>query len=241
MIDLYSGTPGSGKSLHTAFNIYHRMKQGRPIICNFQIDLMKFKNKQNFTYCDNSDLTPDYLINYSREYYKNKRPKENEILLVIDECQIMFNAREWNIKGRAEWLYFFTHHRKFGYKIILVAQFDKMIDRQIRSLIEYEYVHRKVSNFGIKGWLLSFWSFGKLFISVKVWYPMKQKVGSEFFLARKKYYQIYDTFNTFDSKTVISEVNDRSCNEESITSVPDQQKKKGYWKFREIKQNEMVS
>ena len=74
-----------------------------------------------------------------------------------------------------------------------------MIDRQIRSLIEYEQIHRKVSNFGIKGKILSLCSGGNLFVSVKVWYPMNEKVGSEFFHAHKRYYSLYDTFGSFAS------------------------------------------
>ena len=108
------------------------------------------------------------------------------------------NAREWNVKGRSEWLGFFTNHRKYGYDILLIAQFDRMIDRQIRSLIEYECIHRKVSNFGKAGFILSAFALGKLFVCVRVWYPIKEKVGSEYFKANKKYYSLYDTFNTFD-------------------------------------------
>ena len=119
--------------------------------------------------------------------------------MVIDECQRIFNARDWGQKGRGEWLTFFTLHRHLGYDIVLIAQFDRMLDRQIRSLIEYEYIHRKVSNFGWKGKLLSCFALGNLFVTVKVWYPMKEKVGSEFFRAKKMYYGLYDTFATFDS------------------------------------------
>lgn len=92
---------------------------------------------------------------------------------------------------------FFTQHRKYGYDIVLVSQFDRMIDRQIRSLIEYELVHRKVSNYGLIGKILSMISIGNLFVSVKIWYPMKEKVGSQFFKAHKKYYSLYDTYNIF--------------------------------------------
>lgn len=200
MIYLYSGTPGSGKSLHTARTIYYCLKRGCPVIANFPInlDLIK-KRKAEYVVKDNANLTPDFLIDYSRDFFKGKHMKEGQLLLVIDECQLMFNAREWNTKGRAEWLSFFTQHRHFGYDIILVAQFDRMIDRQIRSLIEYEYIHRKVSNFGAKGLVLSLISGGHLHVSVKMWYPLQEKVGSEFFKARKRYYRLYDTFALFDS------------------------------------------
>jgi hypothetical protein len=76
-----------------------------------------------------------------------------------------------------------------------------MLDKQLRSLIEYEFIHRKVSNFGWKGKLLSLAFLSPcLIVSVKMWYPMKEKVDSEFIRARKKYYKIYDTFLLFDKE-----------------------------------------
>ena len=99
MIYLYSGTPGSGKSLHSASVIYWTLKRGLPIIANFSIKLenIKGKNLGEFTEVTNEKLTPDYLINYSKNYFDGRRVREGEILLIIDECQLMFNAREWNI------------------------------------------------------------------------------------------------------------------------------------------------
>ena len=114
---------------------------------------------------------------------------------------MMFNARDWNKADRSGWNKFFQVHRHLGYDVILIAQFDRMIDRQIRSLIEYEYIHRKVTNMGWRGILLSLLMFSpKLFVSVKVWYPMKEKVGSEFFKAKKKYYRLYDTYLSFEKE-----------------------------------------
>lgn len=201
MIYLYSGTPGSGKSLHSATVIYWTLKRGLPVIANFPIAVDKIKGKVigDFIYVSSDELTPDYLLSYSMQYFSSRRVREGEILLIIDECQLLFNSREWNIKGRAEWLSFFTQHRKYGYDIILVAQFDRMIDRQIRSLIEYEQIHRKISNFGWKGKILSLAMGGNMFVSVKVWYPLKEKVSSEFFRARKKYYALYDTYGNFST------------------------------------------
>lgn len=199
MIYLYSGTPGSGKSLHSASVIYWTLRRNLPVIANFNINLCRVKNPDRFLFIDNTELCPNKLIDYSKTYFSNKPIKEGKLTLVIDECQMLFNAREWNVKGRTDWLYFFTHHRKFGYDIILVAQFDRMIDRQIRSLIEYEVIHRKVSNFGFKGKIISLFALGNLFVSVKIWYPMKEKVGSEFFRASKKYYSLYNTYDDFVS------------------------------------------
>lgn len=200
MIYLYSGTPGSGKSMHSAKEIYYKLRFNHPVIANFDIDITKIKGatNENFSYVDNEKMTPKYLRQYAKRYFKNHKFKEGSITLFIDECQLLFNAREWNVKGRNEWLGFYTNHRKYGYDVILIAQFDRMIDRQIRSLIEYEYIHRKVGNFGKMGKLLKIFSFGELFICVERWYPLKEKVGSEFFRAKKKFYSIYDSYKTFD-------------------------------------------
>ena len=199
MITLYSGTPGSGKSLHCARTIKNWSRLGYPVIGNFPVDLSMHK-RAAYTYCPNHEMTPKFLTDYSLKRFGDKHPKEGSILLVIDECQLLFNAREWQQNGRAQWLSFFTQHRKFGYDIILIAQFDRMIDRQIRSLIEYEYIHRKMSNFGWQGKILSLFFGGKTFISVKRWYPLHERLGSELFHAKKKLYSIYDSYATFDDQ-----------------------------------------
>lgn len=198
MISLYSGTPGSGKSLHVAQYISDRCRNKRCTIANFDINEDCVKNADCFHYWDNSELTPERLVSFSDEFFETHKFKEGAILLIIDEAQLLFNAREWNVKGRSDWLLFFTQHRKLGFDVILIAQFDRMIDKQIRSLFEYEVIHRKVSNFGWKGKMLSIWSGNRLFVAVKMWYPLKEKVGSERFYYTSKLGQMYDTRSMFD-------------------------------------------
>lgn len=197
MLSLYSGTPGSGKSLHCARTIKNWSRLGYPVIANFPVDLSMHR-RADFTYCPNDQLTPDFLIGFSRQRYPDRMPPEGSFLLVIDECQLLFNAREWQKNGRSTWLSFFTQHRKWGFDIILIAQFDRMVDRYIRSLIEYEFIHRKMSNFGWQGKLMSLAFGGNAFIAVKMWYPLKEKIGSEVFHARKSLFRIYDTYATFE-------------------------------------------
>lgn len=199
MIYLYTGTPGSGKSLHVAKLIYTLLYRDKPVICNFEINTQYVKHPEQFLLLENEDLTPDRLRAYAREYFAGKRIKEGAITLVIDECQMMFNAREWGKGNRSEWNKFFQVHRHFGYDIILVAQFDTMIDRQIRSLVEYETIHRCVSNFGLKGKIFSWLLLAPtLFMAVQRWYPMKERIGSNLFRLEKRYYRLYDTFLSFD-------------------------------------------
>ena len=73
-----------------------------------------------------------------------------------------------------------------------------MLDRQIRGLIEYDFVHRKISNAGKIGAVLGFLSRGNMFVCIKKWYPMKQTVDSNFFWAKKSVYELYDSYNHFE-------------------------------------------
>lgn len=204
MIELYSGTPGSGKSLHTADLINRWLCRWRaPVIANFTFNAQACHPKGwgSFLQVSNSELSPDFLIFFS-EKYKELRGwqsvPEEHILLVIDEAQLLFNAREYQKAGRADWVSFFTQHRKLGYRVILIAQFDRMLDRQIRSVIEYEHIHRKVRNIGKGGFLMSLIAGGGLHVCVKVYKPLNEKVESTFFKGNKFLYSLYDSYTRFD-------------------------------------------
>lgn len=197
-IYLYSGTPGSGKSLHAARDIrdYLRFKR-LPVVGNFCIN-ENTKGFDNYYYRDNSEMTPEYLAWFARNYWLDHRFGEDRILLVLDECQLLFNSRDWAQNDRMAWLEFFSQHRKYGYKVIFIAQFDRMIDRQIRSLVEYEYIHRKLGNFGAKGKIMTLFALGELFVCVKRFYSLNERIGVELFRAHKSLFRLYDSYATFD-------------------------------------------
>lgn len=214
MIYLYSGTPGSGKSLDMARCILNDLRVNRPVICNFPISLYGrlAKKSRFFNYWNNDMLMPSALVDFSDNYFKNHKFKEGGIALYIDECQLLFNARTWNIKGRSDWNAFFTNHRHFGFDIILVAQFDRMIDRQIRSLIEVEVVHRKINQLGIKGLFLRIILVAPtLFVKIHFYYPLHEKTGAQFFRYNPRYARIYDSYSNIFIK-------DNYFNENSVVS-----------------------
>lgn len=197
MITLYSGTPGSGKSYNACRRIFWWLKKGKNnnVIANFAINMSYFdeyKFKGHFYHFWPENLTVDNLIEFAR--LEHKKGVESQTLLVFDEASLIFNARDWaNDRDRKDWLAFFAQHRKFGYEIIFITQDDRQLDRQIRSLIEYQKIHRKVSNYK----LLKYLPF-TLFVSVEIWYSMKMKTSSEWFFYTNKYGEFYDTYNTFN-------------------------------------------
>lgn len=198
MISLYSGTPGSGKSLAATMRILKHLKRGYPVIANYSLKRDKIPNSELFTFVDNKSLSANYLVDFAREWFASRAFKEDSILLVIDECQLLFNSRDWAAEDRMDWLKFFSQHRKLGYNVVLVAQFDKMIDRQFRALLEYEYMYRKVSNFGFVGWIFSLFFAGRGHVCIQRYYPNGQKLGSSWFVARRSVFDVYDSFGMFE-------------------------------------------
>lgn len=198
-IYLYSGTPGSGKSLDAAKTIRYWLKHGKPVIANFEVNHDEIRSGR-FTYMPNSCFSVDDLVLWASDWWSDHDAKEDGILLVLDECQLIFNSRTWQDRDRLKVLEFLSQHRKYKYKIILIAQSSIMIDRQFRVLIEYEVKHRKVSNIGLFGKMLSLLSFSELFRANTYLYQTSEFLSGEFFRFSKKDAAIYDSYSAFEGK-----------------------------------------
>lgn len=194
MIFLYSGVPGTGKSLHSVADIRTKLKKGQNVIANFPIRVENIKSKKigNFVYVSNEELTVKFLVEYALK--NHVEGKEAQTLLVIDEAQSLFNPRDFNRIDRKDFNYFFSLHRKLGYSIILVTQNDRLLDRQIRCQIEYEVKHRKINNFKTIGMLLPV----QTFVCINTWYGVREKLGIEFFTCSKRLTSLYDSYALFD-------------------------------------------
>lgn len=173
-----------------------------------------------FYYLDNFRMTPDFFYKYALKFHK--MGLESQSLIVIDEAQFKFSPTackleserlipQFNDDGtpkldkkgnaitlpnkdyRQSWLEFFSCHRHLGYDIIIISQFDKLIDAQVRCLFEYNFIHRKANNFKTFGKLLTIFKV-KMFVQVQYWYGCKEKTGSKIFFYRKKYSKIYDSY-----------------------------------------------
>lgn len=202
MIELYTGTPGSGKSIHCVRTIRDYLKwKKKDVIANFEV-VADERWKGNFTYVPNSELNPRDLVAFARDYWADKNFAEDGLLVCIDEAQLLFNSRTWNESGnnRMEWLELMSQHRKYGMRIILVTQADIMIDRQFRSLVEYETIHRKIGNLGKVGGIIKILSFGELFYALTRYYGLKMKVSGELFRYSKKLGAMYNSYKAFEQQ-----------------------------------------
>lgn len=199
MIRLFSGTPGSGKTLHAVhvMDWYNRRK--RPVVANFPLTRKLLKNPDLFFELEDDNKTwPDFLTSFSKDYFtcEGTKVKEGQILLVLDEAQLIFNTRDWAFNRC--WISFFTQHRKYGYDVIIICQYDRMIERQIRALFEYETKHLKVSNLGGLWGLILPLFIGRYRIYEK-WYNQGKMLVSQ---SRASYsrrdMRLYDTFQTWE-------------------------------------------
>lgn len=210
MIVFYTGTPGSGKSASAAHDIRYALNKPRgedmPVIGNFPINDTIVKRPWAYHYVSNDDLTPDYLCDFADDFWTHTERKfsEDYLLLVLDECQLVFNARSWHSKGRSgkndsrmDWLSFFSQHRKYGYKVILIAQSSKMVDNQFRMLCDYEINHRKVANMGMVGAAVSAVFLNRLFMRVKYLFQSNERLGMQLYLLRTKDMELYDSYARF--------------------------------------------
>lgn len=203
---LYTGTPGSGKSLHAAHDIRYCLDKPRgemqPVIANFEVNTSGVRRPEAFMCVENNELSPAFLTDFAEDFWTNadRRFSEDYILLVLDECQLVFNSRNWMDKGRGrgdsrmDWLEFLSQHRKYGYKVVLIAQSSKMIDNQFRMLCEYEINHRKVAHMGMVGAGISAIFRGRLFMRVKYLFQTNERLGMQLALGHKRDMVMYDTY-----------------------------------------------
>ena len=191
MLSLYTGTPGSGKTLHAVSRARWHVRRRKPVISNVALAL----DADYFTYRDNKSLTPQYLRDFSESYFHGEPPREDEILLIVDEAQLLFNSRNWDDANRMKFLEFLSQHRHLGYEIILIAQSDAMSDKQFRALVEYEVKHHKLCRFSWLGKLLSFFGLIPLHIANTFLYSAKNmRIGSDMYLCTKSLRGLYDTY-----------------------------------------------
>lgn len=248
MILMYTGTPGSGKSLDVARDIYRKIINGQNVICCnmkvhydyickhpqkekinsfsrkfFKKDIFSSTNRLNVGSLESitlDELTPEYLYEYA--FQNHVKGVEDQTTLFIDEAQNKFSpgaikfARALNPRFLLDWQEFFTVHRHLGYRICFITQYDKLLDLTIRSVCEYNVVHRKLNNImralfdnnlvvtivtipiQILFFLYFFVTKKQAFIRIVYYYGVKLKMESEMFFFDKKYQSVYDSYNYFD-------------------------------------------
>ena len=206
-IHVYTGVPGSGKSLHAASDIRFSLtrRYPRPVIANFPLakDAPIDDDARNlYHYIPNDEMTADKIVSFASEYWRTSGRDfaEDYILLVLDEAQLLFNSRLWSQRDRMQYLELMSQSRKHGIKVMLITQSVKMIDNQFRMLVEVEHNHRRIQAMGPVGAAVGLLFGGRLFLIVRYLYQCNERLGMELFRGMRADMKMYDSYATFERK-----------------------------------------
>lgn len=145
-----TGKLGSGKTLCSVGRIVDYLRQGRPVATNLDLHLDKLfsaRSKINYTRIPDIPTIRDFeMLGKAHDGYDESRNG----LLVLDECGVFFNSRDWADKGRQAIISWLLHSRKLGWDVILIVQDIQLIDKQIRtSLLEHVGICKRTDRMSI--------------------------------------------------------------------------------------------
>lgn len=174
MIEVAQGSPGSGKSAVATARALLHLRKGGVVAANFSLTdgWADVVSSQHIMSKLSSEFRYKYASSLHNRFYRvNSLPairsidpkslacgvykdtgkyQEGQGLLILDEAQLVFNARNSMTGSKnLDWIEFFTQHRKLGWDVILIAHTIDMIDSQIRPLAEYESRFRNLQKLKI--------------------------------------------------------------------------------------------
>jgi predicted ATPase len=237
MIEIMQGTLGSGKSAVATARALEHIQAGGVVAANFSLvdgwsdvlarqnpwakwfdDELRFKRSESyykrFFRVDSlkaiNQLNPKDIA--VRKHRTTGKFQEGQGLLILDECQLVFNARKWD--KNFNWITFMTQTRKLGWNVLLIAHTIEMIDSQIRPLAEYESRFRNLQKvkFPIFGFPLAPFP---LFVVIKRYAGLG--AGSSVVVDRQVYplplwaAQLYDSLEVFSQEKWGTVTNPRLC------------------------------
>jgi hypothetical protein len=136
MLYLYTGVPGAGKTLYAVSNLLKRKDfKDRPIF----VDGIKDLDHDKINYFD----IPE---GESIQTWPKWAPPG--AIIVVDECQRIFRPRPSGSKV-PDYVAELETHRHRGLDFILITQHPRLIDINLRSLIEH-HTHLSKTNLGIR-------------------------------------------------------------------------------------------
>lgn len=145
-----TGKLGSGKSLVAVGRIFDYLSAGKPVATNLNLDVEKLFNSRfrigytrlpDFPEVEHFNALGKGTLEYDEKHFG---------LIVLDECGVFFNSRDWQTPARQEVIKWLLHSRKLGWDVILIVQDINIIDKQIRlALCEHVGICKRSDRLGI--------------------------------------------------------------------------------------------
>lgn len=150
MIIGFTGTPGSGKTYEAVKKIIDNLMMGKVIYTNIDGIFDPECQEMIKAYCGLSDLAlarqlkalePEQIENFWMHI-------EPGCIVVLDEIHKWFSNRDWQAEKNKQFGYWASTHRHHGFDVVLITQNIERVDAAVRSLLEWNYVYRKVNFLG---------------------------------------------------------------------------------------------
>jgi zona occludens toxin len=150
MIIAFTGTPGSGKTYDAVRKIVENLRLGRVVYTNVEgMDAPEcFEMLKAVTGLSDYGLALHlrfFQPGQIQEFWLHVQPGS---MIVLDEVQNVFNARDWQSQKNVQFNTWASTHRHHGFDVVLITQSIQRIDTAVRALVEWTYVYRKVNFFG---------------------------------------------------------------------------------------------
>lgn len=132
---LVTGRLGGGKTLCSIGRMVEYLERGRPVATNLNLDLSKLASNVKAPRIVRLPDKPsgDDLLAIGKAH--DTADESQNGLLVLDECGVIFNSREWSDKGRQAVVDWLLHSRKLGWDVLLIVQAPNLLDKQLREAI----------------------------------------------------------------------------------------------------------
>jgi len=158
MITYVTGTLGAGKTFQSVRIIIRHLTSGGIVVTNIEIDRIKLAHVMETR--GGVYFEQDQLIVFDPEQNPNWQTSipwgsiEGDVLVVMDEAQLFYNARDWAITAARsrELLSFLTQSRKAGVDVLWITQDGGNVDKQFRVLAEWELAIISTKHLPL-GWL----------------------------------------------------------------------------------------
>ena len=155
MINVITGRPGGGKSYEAvAFHILPALERGRKVITNLPLQLDMFVNIFGAEVLELIKVVDGQLNDFGsmdRPFSKHEDYLDdwkNELgqapLYVVDECHMVLPNKKLDSKI----LEFYSLHRHYGIDITLITQNVRKMHKDIRDMIEIQYICQKNTALG---------------------------------------------------------------------------------------------
>lgn len=179
-----TGNLGAGKTLVAVSRIQKYLQEGRRVATNLDLKLENMLDPYNKTAdCIRLEDIPtvESFKAIGRGYEGELVGDQKNGLVVLDECALWLNSRDWNDKERRKLIDYFVHLRKMRWDLVILIQDIEALDKQFRALYAEHTVYcSRLDRYKIPyiGWMLN------LFFGSRVPMP-RVHIGAVYYNAGK--------------------------------------------------------